>query len=287
MKVLITGAGGFVGRNLSESEILNKNHLTTYMTSRNSLGYHCDLTNQLAVDHLIQTLSPDVIVNCASHASPQPTLENVRSIIDNNSKITFNLITSAMDQNPDVHFINLSSIVVYGDSTDVLNENMGCYPSSIYGSSKLMCEQIVREFGSFYTNLRCSAIISEKYLTHGVVKAFKERILKEPTFWAIGNRPGALKPYLYIDDLASAIDLIIHNHITGNLNVCPDDSCYIEDVAKSVMEAYNIHKEIEWRPDLKWRGDNQVILASNNLLRSYGWEPQYSSKEAIKASCKA
>lgn len=291
MKILITGASGFVGRNLLESiEFGPTSNYNVMSTSRKSIGYHCELSDQLQVDYLMRTTKPDVIIHCAAFASPQPTIKNVRAIVENNSQITFNLVTSAMDYVPDIHFVNLSSIVVYGDGNyreeDAFTEGMPCDPTSIYGSSKLMCEQIVDTFCPQSTNLRCSAIIGSKYLTHGVVKAFQDRLQNEEKFFAIGSEPGAIKPYLHISDLSSAIKCVIEDKLYDCYNVCPDDSCSIKDVAEGIMEAYNIYKEIEWRPDLIWKGDNPMIFANNSLLKSYGWAPQFTSKQAVKQSCK-
>ena len=70
--------------------------------------------------------------------------------------------------------------------------------------------------------------------------------------------------------------------ITGEYNICPDDQINIEEVAKAVMSGLEVYKEIEWLGEsANWKGDNRIISVSNSKMKSIGWSPKYSSKQAI------
>ena len=65
-------------------------------------------------------------------------------------------------------------------------------------------------------------------------------------------------------------------------NIVPDDEISIEEVAKSVMTGLDVYKDIEWLGDAaNWKGDNKLISINNDKIKSTGWVPRYSSREAI------
>ena len=113
------------------------------------------------------------------------------------------------------------------------------------------------------------------------IKEFVE-ILNNPTLEALGDKPGSTKPYCYIDDLIDGLLLLAMKDITGEYNICPDDQINIEEVAKAVMSGLEVYKEIEWLGEsANWKGDNRIISVSNSKMKSIGWSPKYSSKQAI------
>ena len=184
-----------------------------------------------------------------------------------------------------------SSVINYGDwmfqeeTARPYGEEDKTDPTSIYGMTKRASESILKYYTSTGqirgVSARMCATVG-RGLTHGVVYDFMHKILNNPTLEALGDKPGATKPYCYIDDLIDGLLLLAMKDITGEYNICPDDQINIEEVAKAVMSGLEVYKEIEWLGEsANWKGDNRIISVSNSKMKSIGWSPKYSSKQAI------
>jgi UDP-glucose 4-epimerase len=162
------------------------------------------------------------------------------------------------------------------------------FPKSVYAATKSACEELVSVYaqqekikGSI---LRLCATVGPN-LTHGVVKAFKEKLLSDnPVLEAFGEEPGPYKPYIHIDDVCGFIEALIEkdNQRYSVYNVCPQDFLSIKGVAETVMEKLDIHKPIKWLgKEYTWPGDNKVLYCESSL-NWFGYETKYpTSKEAI------
>lgn len=292
MKIMITGSSGFVGSNLVPAlqkyghEIIGVN--LSHGDLRANKSYLVDLTNVSEVQKLFSQEKPDCIIHLAAKATPKDDKFPTK-IIDTNIKATHNLLEYCPNG---CRFLFASSIVVYDEremsmfasinADDIASIN----PKSTYGATKAASELLVNLYTSSYdkicgVNMRLPAIVGPN-LTHGVVKAFCERLIHEDKFTAIGDEPGPHKPYLHVSDLITAILILINNKTTGSVDICPCDTISIKEVAESCMAGLNIHKPIEWLGQKAgWRGDNEFIWHTNISMVREGWYPLFSSIEAV------
>lgn len=292
MKIMITGSYGFIGSNLVPAlqkyghEVIGVN--LSHGDLRSNRSYLVDLTNVGEVQKLFSQERPDCIIHLAAKATPKDDKFPTK-IVDTNIKATHNLLEYCPQG---CRFLFASSIVVYDEremsmfasinADDIASIN----PKSTYGVTKASSELLVNLYTSSYdkirgVNMRLPAIVGPN-LTHGVVKAFCGRLLNEDKFTAIGDEPGPYKPYLYISDLITAVFILINNKTTGSVDICPNDTISIKEVAEACMSGLNIHKPIEWLgTKANWRGDNEFIWHSNISMVKEGWFPSMSSTEAV------
>ncbi|CAN5812216.1 dTDP-4-dehydrorhamnose reductase [soil metagenome] len=160
MKVLITGANGFVGQ-----------HLTLFLAERNydviacSRGecripvrysfeyYPIDLTNEQDVSDLIANVAPDIIVHTAANSKPDDCHVNRNACLQQNVEATKYLLKALSEVSNLTHFIYLSTDFIFGEdgphSEDDITE-----PLNFYGESKLLAEQAVKASGLSYAIVR-------------------------------------------------------------------------------------------------------------------------------------
>lgn len=283
MEIVILGSRGFIGHHLVRH--LKKNHHVIGLNrnpDENCHEWYCaDITNYGEIDRafyeITKTKEVDLIIHAAAMADPKPGVP-LEIMWANNTLSTFNLCQVSCSP-----IIHLSSVVVYGSGVENIkhNEQATVKPSSVYGLTKMASENILDFFDiGNICHLRLCATVG-KNMTHGVVPDFIKRLKTEEKFYAIGNQPGAIKPYLYIDDLLSAIDLVIDKQLRGVYNVCPSNKISIEEVAQACMQGLGIMKKIEWKSHLAWKGDNPIINVDNQLLVSKGWKPVFDSYGAV------
>jgi len=110
-----------------------------------------------------------------------------------------------------------------------------------------------------------------------------------------GHDDGRLVQYLHVDDLASAVVHALQRRLAGTYNVAPDNGIREElagALAGGTPPLPQSVRAIVWRWRLWRRGaptgarayaEHSWVVASDKL-RASGWQPQYSSEEALVVS---
>ena len=148
MRILISGAAGFIGSSLcsrlsSDNKVIEVD-ITQRVDKSGDINWEqADLTDCNSVAAICKKHSPDVVIHCAGIAHQKIGALDSAIYMRVNSETTENFARAAIKCKPDVCFIFLSSISVYGEDnlqTPVLEENT-CQPSSDYAVSKLDAER--------------------------------------------------------------------------------------------------------------------------------------------------
>jgi len=149
-KVLVTGASGFIGRAIcrslsAEYEIIaldsnmsSSDEASDYVTERG------DISDIKAIKSICATYIPDVVIHCAGIAHQKISSSLSADLYKEiNSAATEHLASIAAEVNPDVFFIFLSSISVYGEENTkgIVDEKEITSPSSDYAFSKFEAEK--------------------------------------------------------------------------------------------------------------------------------------------------
>jgi UDP-glucose 4-epimerase len=292
MRILLTNASGFVGKNLYNKIAPDRDIQLTAIHGRapsydfihdgdrinNTYG---DLTNKDFINYLGNS-QYDVIFHLAGNPSVRANDDN---LLQSNFQTTYNLLKIARGS----RFIFTSSSTVYGNGNKHLpfDEGDRCLPTSFYGVSKLMCENLI----NMYTrqcyingvNLRLCANVGN-YATHGflpdLIRKYKSPSSELELF---GDKPGSIKPYVHVSDTIRALLYFMNNNRTLSWNVCPNDVLSVEQISNLVGEKLGINKPKKWLGEQSvWVGDNKEFAMSNNKLVKSGFQFKYkNSKEAI------
>ena len=110
MKILITGATGFVGRHLTKHLLEDKNATVfgTYLTEKkvevtgNSKFYKLDLNQEESVSSLIQEIKPELVFHLAASTSPNESFGNPSTTMINNISSQINLLEAIRKQDLDI-----------------------------------------------------------------------------------------------------------------------------------------------------------------------------------------
>ena len=242
MRVAITGYKGFIGNYLTDFLEESGYSLTKISLSENSVE-SLDLEG---VDVLIH------LSGLAHQAHTVPFEEYIRV----NQKQTFSLGQRARKASVN-HFINFSSIKVYGDlGLSGASESSHCNPRDSYGISKLGGEQKLRNLEDQFfhvTSLRVPLVYgpgskANMKMLVGLVRKFG--ILP---FGGIDNKRMIISLY----NLGKCVDLIIRNKIYGI--VVPSDpypistSQLVENIASAVgKRIINFKIPVFFRPLVKF-----------------------------------
>lgn len=291
MKVLITGATGFIGSYLTKSIINNPKYTEICTTGRKEWNnklwstrcHHkiIDLGNQWEVERLFSEFKPDVIFHLAGNPLPKLDEQNPTRIWQDNVVATHNLLHFCPEG---CNFVYASSVVVYGDMPGIHYECDELRPTSIYGLTKLAGEEAVRIYdanGKINGKIaRLSATIG-KGSSHGIIIDLINKIkLENPYLEVIGDCPGSSKSYVYIDDTIDALIKISNTNKYETYNISSDGIASCKDIAEIIINNFDKNKYIKWLGNnANWVGDNKILEISNDKLKYLNWK----SKSAIKA----
>lgn len=178
MRVLITGVAGRVGSSLAR-KLLQSGYSVrgTVRPGGKTLG--TPLSSEIEVveaslrdtEALARAVSGvDVVVHLAAQ---MPMAETpVDEYFDINVGGTLRLLEAAANQNKAVRFVHASTDNTYGPArplSDLIDENHPQVPGDYYGTSKVLCEHLVKNFhklhGLEYTILRLGSILAPNETT--------------------------------------------------------------------------------------------------------------------------
>jgi nucleoside-diphosphate-sugar epimerase len=147
--ILVTGASGFIGRAICRS-LIKKNQIialdSQLLSSRqkNYIPIRSDIRDEEMVINICKTYKPDIVIHCAGLAHQNPRNKKSKGIYDLvNHVSTEKLAHAAASSNPELYFIFLSSVSVYGENQKkaIISETDCCLPASPYAESKWNAEK--------------------------------------------------------------------------------------------------------------------------------------------------
>ncbi|WP_415911812.1 NAD-dependent epimerase/dehydratase family protein [Neptuniibacter sp. QD37_11] len=187
MRVLVTGAAGFLGAELSRRLATNSSVDLYPMTHSPGGRVYCDLLDQDAVNLVFKQVTPDIVVHCAAEVPKREADYLSETVIDRNTSMVKVLINTV---NCPVIFI--SSMAVYDDALSMpCSENQAGGDLSAYGTSKLQCEALLTEAGVSGVALRLPGLYGSDRkagLVHNLLYALKHQrelsLPDKPVMWS-------------------------------------------------------------------------------------------------------
>ena len=228
MRILVTGAAGFIGSKLSErllargDEVLGYDNLNDYYDPALKearlarLTPHADfrfqrasLEDRAAIDLAFADFKPERVVNLAAQAGVRYSLENPRAYIDSNI-VGFMNILEACRHNGVGHLVYASSSSVYGANRKLpfAVEDSVDHPVSMYAATKkaneLMAHTYSHLFGLPTTGLRFFTVYGPWGRPDMALFLFTRKILAgEPI--DVFNHGQHTRDFTFIDDIVEGV----------------------------------------------------------------------------------
>jgi UDP-glucuronate 4-epimerase len=279
MKILITGAGGFIGKNLleyyqdSEHEI----HALDLTLPEDCCGAvrHED---DICTTKVIQLVRPDVIVHLAGLSGVRASDNRPEEYIDINVKGTVHLFQESVKWRVQ-RIVYASSSSVYGDSPCDESELMG-RQRSIYALSKLMTEQVAQYYWTRHRIRSIGLRFFTVYGSHGrmdmALGGFADAMLKGQPIKIFGDGHQK-RDYTHVFDIVDAVHhCVMSSKITCNTaDVGAGASYSVLDVVDALSAALKTTADIEFHP--RHDADVKMTLSDNRELEILtGFKPKIS-----------
>ena len=203
MKVIVTGANGYIGRRLckrlSEMQGINVTGLTIDKTEENGIN-HTDFSVENLACHFT---GADIIIHLASVRAGNRICD-----FSANESITENVLI-AMEQAGIERFVFASSIAVYSDVSRIpWLEEMQLKPVSLYGISKVACENLFQYYALREKLkgiiLRFAPVYGEHDTNKRMVSAFISKAKAHETLM-VNSISNSKRDFIYREDFVDAL----------------------------------------------------------------------------------
>ena len=228
MKILVTGAAGFIGAALCKSLLargddvigidnlndyyevqLKKDRLTSFEKEEGFQFQKMDIAGREEMADFFRRIKPERVVHLAAQAGVRYSLENPHSYADANL-VGFLNILEGCRQNQVEHLVYASSSSVYGANTDMpFSEHANVdHPLSLYGATKKANELMAHSYSHLYqiptTGLRFFTVYGPWGRPDMSPFLFVSKILNDEPI-QVFNKGNHLRDFTYIDDVVEGI----------------------------------------------------------------------------------
>lgn len=260
MKVLVTGAAGFIGAHLSKrllargDQVVGIDNLNAYyevqlkrdrlawLTDPNFRFIPMDLADGVAIRQLFAEQQFDRVVNLAAQAGVRYSLENPQAYIDSNL-VGFCHVLEGCRHHRIQHLVYASSSSVYGANTrQPFSEHHGVdHPVSLYAATKKANEMMAHSYSHLYglptTGLRFFTVYGPWGRPDMALFKFTRGILEGQPI-DIYNHGQMIRDFTYIDDIIEGVVKVLDQPAQPN----PDWAAQQPDPASSYapFRIYNI-----------------------------------------------
>ncbi|MGX1025103.1 NAD-dependent epimerase/dehydratase family protein [Psychroflexus sp. MBR-150] len=302
MKVLITGAAGFIGSHMAE--LLASKDFHVYGLDNLSTYYDVDLKQKninaitdagvkfinadLRFPEQYQNLSNDF--DFIIHFAAQPGISKdstFQSYLENNVLATHHLIQFVKLQKQLKHFFNISTSSVYGKYATV-SENVAPQPISTYGITKLAAEQMVlsesRQQHFKASSLRLYSVYGPRERPDKLFTKLISCALNDTKFPLYEGSLKHLRSYTYVGDIVKGIynAIKVYNALDGEIiNLGHYEKHSTQEGVLNVEKILKKHIQIQNLPPRSGdQQETQAIIDKAKLLLNY--QPKTSFEEGIR-----
>lgn len=250
MKILITGANGQLGRELTKQYLKQKTieliltdisdfDITKYNCQNNKVIHKVslDITNENNVNEVINTYKPKIVINCAAYTAVdkcETDKENAYKINALGAKylaIATNAIGSGI--------VQISTDYVFDGESDIpLLETDKVNPQTIYGSTKLQGEILVKENNPKHYIIRTAWLYGNG---NNFVKTMLKLSETNKVLKVVNDQKGTPTSTV---DLARVVIKLIENKSYGLYHCTCKGECTWYDFAKEIFKIKGINIEV-------------------------------------------
>lgn len=308
MKVLLTGAAGLIGSQMTEvllqqgASVLGFDNL-----SLGSLKHVAPFSGHKGYDFVKADISKpewyaglkgrsfDVLIHLAANSDISLGHANPKMELERTTLTTFESLLAAKELKIP-HFIFSSTSAVYGANPvfPTPEETTRLYPVSNYGAAKLASENFISSFVENYGLsawvFRFGNVVGEK-LTHGVIFDFIKKLKANDSELEVLGNGLQNKTYIDVTDCVAGI-LWAHQKAPAGtkhadrfqvFNLSTEGSTSVKDIAEKTVHHITRGKaKIRYgTSSVGWVGDVPKTSLLTTKIQSLGWQPKFSSNDAV------
>lgn len=271
--VLVTGAGGFIGRHVAASVTVSGDQLIAV-----EHRWH----DSAALQHLVGDGSVDRCIHLGWYADPsdylhaaEPNLTSLAASLD--------LVRLLIDRGCR-HLVVAGTSAEYGAPTAPVDESAPIAPTTAYAAAKtalrVLLESSWRPVGMTVAWARIFNLTGPGEHPRRIVPQVVTALLEESPIALSDGRQ--LRDFLHVSDVAGALTVLSRTAAEGVFNVSSGVAVQLADVLLSIADHLGAPADL-LRFGERPRGvnDPDVLVGVNQRLRGCGWSPTFSLEATL------
>ena len=305
MKVLVSGAAGFIGSNfikwlLQNEEQVNITHVDalTYAGNLESIkelldhprhqfikGDICDvqLMNELVVEQ-------DIIINFAAESHVDRSIDGPQAFVNTNINGTFNLLEACRHHNSKARFVQVSTDEVYGSLGEdgLFTEQTPLQPNSPYSASKAAADLLVR---SYFHTFKLDTITTRCSNNYGAYQ-FPEKLIPLMIMKAKNNESLPVygdglnvRDWIHVLDHGRGVWAAATKGQSGEVyNFGSDNEWTNIDIVKEILKLLDKPESLITFVKDRPGHDKRYAIDASKAKKELEWQPKVSFAEGLKTT---
>ena len=293
MKIIITGASGFVGRHLvdifkdTDHEIHATYHQKKHSQELSKINWHkLDLFQDAEVKKLINQIKPTHIIHLAwytEHGKFWKSEKN-KEWMDASIKLF-----QEFKKNNGKRFILSGTKAEYFDGEFIeqyLNTTFECNefdepnPDTVYGKYKNFLHKELKKLDNESKRSLVWARIFDTYGPYENEKKFCSYVIKNciDRKKIVCNNPSLGMDFLHVYDIANAFKFILEKDFIGTINVSSGKTVTLKYISEYITKKFNCENLLELNHESK---DRRQMFGNNSTLKNLGWNKKYTIENGL------
>lgn len=295
MRVLITGASGFVGCRLGRF-LSRRGHrvIGTFIRDEPEIAgvesVEVDILDADRLTAIVQRVDPEAIVHLAGLSHVGESWRRPADYFQVNVQGTVNLLRAA---SPEVRILVASSAEVYGavpDDRQPITEEQPVAPQSPYAMTKAAMELLALDHDAIV--VRSFNIVGPGQACSFALPAFARQLATLESADGKGEiRVGNLaarRDFVHVDDAVEALEILVETgEPAATYNLGAGSAVSIEQALEALIRVSGSTPSVIVDPERFRPVDLPLLQADNSRLRELGWDPTRDLDLALQDLWKA
>lgn len=249
MKVLITGANGFLGQYLSAQLLEKEYHVIAtgkgecrlpFLGEKGFRYLPMDFTNPFEVHDVFDKYKPDVVIHAGALTKVDDCeLEQWQAYLTN-VEGTVTMLLNAEEQKS--FFVFISTDFVFDGAEGQYKEDDIPNPVNFYGKTKAEAEEAVKEYEYEWAIVRTSLVYGKPLAGRGnILTVVKEKLEKEEKYNVVNDQ---IRTPTHVEDLAAGIVSIVEKKAIGIYHLSGMDILTPYEMACRAADYLDLNKSV-------------------------------------------
>lgn len=228
MKILITGANGFLGHYLVQ-QLLEKDFSVIatgkgecrlpYNGQKNFVYTEMDFADPFSVHDVFESIKPDMVIHAGAMSRPDACELNPMKTYVVNVEGTVQLLINAEEFKS--FFLFLSTDFIFDGDTGMYKEDDAPSPVNYYGRTKMEAEDAVKDYEHDWAIVRTNLVYGKNHSgRENFLGIIKDKLEKGEEYNVVDDQ---VRTPTYVEDLAKGIVLVIEKRAKGIFHIAGMD----------------------------------------------------------------
>ena len=273
MKIIVTGASGFVGNRVVK-KLLSRG-IEVCAVARQPLKY----SDSIVVDNYLDTPEGDVLIHLAENSDRAQINKIGNAYLTDSTALAKALISRGFGRT-----VYASSAVVYGDKSRKAHKPMGpVLIDDVYSQAKLECEKLFEKHNGVvarFSNLFGIGMSKENVVSTIIDQVLNNQVLNNNEVKVWNDTP--IRDFLWIDDAADALVEMALGNADGIYNVASGRAVSIREFINIALMVSGVDREYSLTLTKPNQACSTILLDISNTLESFDWKPKMKLEDGIR-----